>query len=90
MTASRNTILALGLMWIALAAGNLALAAPTGDGGPCGEATCGGGANVRGHLHDLRQRDVHARLRWNGRFLAALRAERPRGLRVPGLSQGLL
>ena len=44
MTASRNTILALGLMWIALAAGNLAVAAPTGDGGPCGEATCGGGA----------------------------------------------
>ncbi len=44
MTA-RKTILALGLMWIASAAGNSALAAPAAGGGPCGEATCGGSAN---------------------------------------------
>src|SRR5208337_3658555 len=44
MTASRNTILALGLMLIALAAGTSALAAPaTGDGSSC-EANCGGSA----------------------------------------------
>ena len=50
MTAGRNTILALGLMLIALAAGNWALAAPSTGvrlvcEASCGSAVCGGTCN---------------------------------------------
>ncbi len=52
MTATRNTILAFGLMLLALAAGKSALGASSpsdGCGGSSCDATCGAGSNSTGH-----------------------------------------
>ena len=47
MTASRNTVLALGLMLLALGAGRSALgASSTSCGGPAGDASCNAGGNA--------------------------------------------